>query len=96
MIALAEAPARPKPYTQLLDETKLPRWKLNAALDAMIDRGIAASGYPEQDSVREYYWLTWDPPGFPYWLDSTDDDDDGELAFEDEDQEIAETEEGSA
>jgi hypothetical protein len=91
MIALAEPPARPKPYSQLLDETGLPRWKLNAALDEMIRRGIAQSGYPEEDSVREFYWLVWDPPGYPYWLDDLDDDDDDEkVSFVDEEQEVPE------
>lgn len=65
---------RHKQYPQLLRETGLSRWKLDRALDALSEKGMVDSGFPEAgESVTEFYWLTIDPPG-PYWLDREEDE----------------------
>jgi hypothetical protein len=64
---------------ELLHRTGLPRWRLNGALDGLIEKGLVESGYPEAgESMQEFFWLVMDPPE-PYWLGKEDEDDEQDM-----------------
>jgi hypothetical protein len=90
---------RPLTVDELNDATGIAFWLLRHVLANLEGEEAVDHGYPEdpQESVAARYWLTWDPPGCPEWLEDEGEDDDAVTAEDvdhdmtDEDDEEAAT-----